>query len=70
LFDKSGYDIGISNANYPYPGYEPEPTRLSYSLILPAITIGYRYQKPDGHLVFRTGIASPDGVYVALGAAF
>ncbi|MFT5057228.1 MAG: hypothetical protein ACI80H_001952 [Pseudoalteromonas distincta] len=41
---------------------------LYYSLRLPS-SIGYGYQKPDGHLVFRTGITSPDGVYLALGTA-
>lgn len=70
FFDKKGYDIGVSNANYPYPHYAPEPPRSDYRFIWPAATIGYRYQKPGGGLVFRTGIASPDGLYLSAGYAF
>lgn len=70
LFDKSGYDIGISNANYPFAGYEPEPSRWEYTMKLPSVTIGYRYQKPEGGFVFRSGISSPEGVYLSLGWAF
>ena len=70
FFDKEGYNIGVSNANYPSPGTSPEPSRFAYMFIVPAGTIGYRYQKPEGGLVFRTGIASPDGIYLSAGYAF
>ena len=30
-------------------------------------TLGYRYQKWDGKLLFRAGIAWPEGVYLGLG---
>ncbi|MBL6963511.1 MAG: hypothetical protein ISR55_06790 [Bacteroidetes bacterium] len=70
LFDKTGYEIGVSNANYPYPGYEPEPSKGDYTNITPAATVGYRYQKPSGIFVFRTGIGYPDGFYLSLGFAF
>lgn len=70
LFDQLGYKIGVSNANYPYTGYQPEPTRWEYTWKIPALTLGFRYQKPKGGLVFRGGIASPNGVYLGLGWAF
>jgi len=70
LFDKLSYDIGVSNANYPYPGSEPKPTIWEYSIFLPAVTFGYRYQKPNGRFLFRTGLASPEGVYLSVGTAF
>lgn len=33
-------------------------------------SIGYRYQKPDGNFIFRTGAAWPEGIYVGFGVAF
>ena len=36
----------------------------------PFANVGYRYQKPGGSLVFRTGIGVPDGIYISLGWAF
>ena len=70
LFDKIGYDSGVSNANYPYPGYEPEPSRWDYTNVTPAVSVGYRHQSPTGGFVFRTGIGFPDGLYLSLGFAF
>ncbi len=66
LFDSQGYDIAKSNTQ----GYEPEPSRDDYRDFYPAATVGYRFQKLRGGLVFRTGLASPDGVYLSLGYAF
>ena len=70
LFEKSSYEIGVSNANYPYPGTSPEPSRGDYTNITPAVSVGYRYQRPAGGFVFRTGIGFPDGIYLSLGSAF
>lgn len=36
----------------------------------PAVNIGYRYQKPDGNFIFRTGGGWPEAAYVSLGFAF
>ncbi|MGC9341331.1 MAG: hypothetical protein ACP5E3_01375 [Bacteroidales bacterium] len=33
-------------------------------------TIGYRYQKPGGDFIFRTGISRPEVLYVSIGVAF
>ncbi|MEY3367452.1 MAG: hypothetical protein RI973_607 [Bacteroidota bacterium] len=37
---------------------------------LPLIAAGYRFQKPRGRFVFRTGVGLIEGVYVSLGTAF
>ena len=31
---------------------------------------GFRYQKPGGSFVFRTGLGWPDGIYISLGYCF
>ena len=38
--------------------------------IMPAGGIGYRFQKPNGSFIFRTGIASPEALYVSFGFSF
>lgn len=34
------------------------------------ISGGYRYQKPDGRLIIRTGIGYPEAIYLGVGLAF
>jgi hypothetical protein len=36
----------------------------------PSGTIGYRFQKPGGHFIFRTGIGFPEPIYISLGFSF
>ena len=66
----------VNNGNYEYDydnylrGNEPKPTRLDHTWLLPAGTIGYRYQTPGEDFVFRTGVGFPDGVYISIGFAF
>lgn len=67
LYDKSSYEIGVSNAEY---FGEPIPSRTEYMNIYPAGSLGYRFQKPDGKFIFRTGVGFPDVVYISFGAAF
>lgn len=33
----------------------------------PVISLGYRYQKPDGHFLFRVGIGWPEQIYISMG---
>lgn len=33
-------------------------------------TLGYRFHKPDGNFIFRTGVSWPEAVYVGLGFSF
>ena len=37
------------------------------SLITPAGALGYRFQKPKGHFIFRTGIGWPESFYLSFG---
>lgn len=67
LYDKSSYEIGVSNAEY---FGEPIPSRTEYMIFAPAGTLGYRFQKLNGKFIFRTGVGFPDVVYISFGAAF
>jgi hypothetical protein len=49
---------------------EPAPSKSSYTHIRPAGSVGYRYQKPGGRFLFRTGIGYPETLYLGLGTAF
>ena len=67
LYDQSSYEIGVSNAEY---FGEQIPSRTQYMIFAPAGTLGYRFQKPDGKFIFRTGAGFPDIVYISFGASF
>lgn len=69
MFDRSGYRIGVSNAKYASPGYT-EPTRLGYTLFTPAAGVGYRFQRPGGSFIFRTGVGWPEALYLSVGFAW
>ncbi len=36
----------------------------------PAIVAGYRWQKPEGNFIFRTGVAYPESLYAGVGFCF
>ena len=36
----------------------------------PALSAGYRLQKPGSHFMFRTGLGFPEDVYVGIGVCF
>jgi hypothetical protein len=38
--------------------------------VAPAPNIGYRFQKPDGKFIFRTGVGFPELLYLSFGYAF
>ena len=44
--------------------------KKSYSGILPSATIGYRYQKPKGKIIYRFGIGFPEAFYASIGVSF
>jgi len=68
LYDKAGYSSGVNNYS---AGYEDKhPTKMEYTDFMVYANIGYRYQRPDESIVFRTGIAFPEGVYLSFGFAF
>ena len=66
-YDKTGYDIGLSNAR---GGYEPEPSRFDYISFAPSCALGYRFQMPDGGVIFRTGFGFPETFYIGIGISF
>ena len=41
-----------------------------YNAIVPVLNIGYRFQRPNKSLVFRSGIGVPEFLYVSLGHSF
>jgi len=65
IFDKYSYDNDVS-----YSSGSEKPKRSDYTNISPAGAVGYRYQKPGGHFVLRTGVAFPESFYVSVGFCF
>lgn len=55
------YNIGYTFFNPPY---------TSYSEHYPSAYIGYRYQKPEGGFIFRTGFGWPEQVSIGAGISF
>lgn len=47
-----------------------EPDALNNVNIIPAGNLGYRFQKSDGHFMFRTGVGLPEGLYIGFGFVF
>ena len=69
FFNKGSYETGLSNSYSSNPSYEAELSRWDYTDFIPAISAGYRFQKPDGGLVLRTGIGFPERIYISIGLA-
>jgi hypothetical protein len=67
LYDRLGYKLDVSDAE---SGYGSKPSRSDYMATYPAGGIGYRFQKPDGTFVFRTGITFPESFYISFGVHF
>lgn len=67
LYNKTDYEnsIGYAAANGA-PGLHP----AFFLKLYPAGTFGYRYHKPDGILMFRTGVGFPEIAYLGIGLAF
>ncbi len=57
--------------DYPdnFPNQQPVYFK-NYVYFWPAFSLGYRYQKPQKPIIFRTGLGYPDAVYVSLGYSF
>ncbi len=69
LYDAESYRINVSNYE---SGHESKrPTKWGETDITAIGNLGYRYQKPKGHFIFRTGIIStPIALYISLGVVF
>ena len=66
-YDPDSYDIGVNNAQL---SGEQLPSKSEYRENQMAGSIGYRFQKPGGHFIFRTGIGYPESLYISLGFCF
>ncbi len=69
-YDRVGYD----DASYiydPQNGRIPTSVEKSdYVSFAPSGAIGFRFQQPGGHFLFRFGIGYPEMIYLGLGVAF
>lgn len=65
MYDKAGYDSGISNYNGGY--YDSKPTKKEYTDLSLYAALGYRYQKPGNGFLFRAGFGFPEMFYVSFG---
>jgi hypothetical protein len=61
LFDRKKYEVDLK--------YEPPASKKDFMIYTPGINLGYKYQKPGRHEVFRIGVSYPEGVFAALGFA-
>ena len=68
LYDKTAYSSELNDFNGGYSN--KQPTKLDNTYFVVYANIGYRYQKPDGSIIFRTGLAYPEGLYLSFGFAF
>ena len=57
--DKSHFEAAIGMSYF----MEKEDNRY----LTPAVSFGYRLQKPGGRFIFRTGLGYPEGLYVGFG---
>ena len=48
----------------------PNASRHNYNRYIPALNIGYRFQKPNESFVFRCGVGLPELIYFGFGRAF
>ena len=56
-------ELGLGIAHYVNGYWESDG-------ILPSTTVGYRYQKPGGNVIFRMGGSFPELFYIGLGLSF
>ena len=48
----------------------PNASGSGYNRYIPALNIGYRFQKPNESFVFRCGVGLPELIYFGFGLAF
>ena len=65
MYNKRGFE------NYwMYNDPQVAPIKSNYLEWNPVGSLGYRFQKPNGGFLFRTGLGYPEGIFIGLGAAF
>ncbi len=70
FFDLDKYNYGVSDALTVNGGTGIIPSKSEYRFITPSGGIGYRFQKPNGRFIFRSGLGFPEAVYVSVGFCF
>lgn len=70
----SYYDVSFvalrSNDKYHFEANLGVGMAFQWKNVLPSFSLGFRRQKPEGGLVFRTGVGYPEFLYLSFGAAF
>ena len=68
------FETNIGGSLFYYKGQRytsiTEYTEFHEFIVFPMINLGYRYQKPKGDFIFRTGAGFPEGFYISLGICF
>lgn len=62
----SHLELGVGVAQFDGENVDSGPRKG----LEPALTVGWRIQKPGGRFIFRTGVSSPETIYVGVGIAF
>ncbi|GAB5558109.1 MAG: hypothetical protein SchgKO_23220 [Schleiferiaceae bacterium] len=59
------FGLGVGTY-YQYLEFTPD----SHLITVPTLTLGYRYQKPEGGILYRAGFNFPEGAYLSVGTSF
>ncbi len=64
VYDSAGYMSDLERTDLMG---ETMPKRAEYFIPIPSGSVGYRFQKPEGGLMFRIGVGFPEVVYLGVG---
>jgi hypothetical protein len=67
---EGGVLIGRRNSYFEFTGGWHYGISEWYDFIPVGGSAGYRFQKPGGHFIFRTGIGYTEGIYAGIGLSF
>jgi hypothetical protein len=67
MYNKTGLKRDMSLADL---RLGPQPIKADYVDFSPIGAMGYRYQKPSGHFLFRCGVGYPESLYIGFGVGF
>ncbi len=68
-YDRSFYQ-GNYGGTYWWGKSIEDPQRIHCTSLMPACYLGYRYQRPQGGFMFRTGGGWPEALYLGVGYSF
>lgn len=70
LFEKNDYKYALDDYIRGGSIYPTKPVKSRYRNAVPFVGTGYRFQKPGGHFIFRTGFSIPESAYLGMGFSF